>query len=124
IIDLMPDQKHVENRGGTLRLGAYPCKLKPGTVAAAAYNNQSVIQERHRHRYEFNNEFRDLLGQHGLVFSGVSPDNRLVEVVEYPQNRLFVGVQYHPEFLSRPNRPEPIYKQFIGAACGLNVSAI
>ncbi|MCO6540971.1 CTP synthase [Bombilactobacillus bombi] len=124
IIDLMADQKNIENRGGTLRLGAYPCKLKAGSVAGNAYDNQSVIQERHRHRYEFNNEFRDTLGQHGLVFSGVSPDNRLVEVVELPQNKFFVGVQYHPEFLSRPDRPEPIYKKFVGAACGLSASDI
>lgn len=124
IIDLMADQRDIENRGGTLRLGAYPCKLKPGSVAGNAYNNQSVIQERHRHRYEFNNEFREVLGKHGLVFSGVSPDNHLVEVIEIPQNKFFVGVQYHPEFLSRPTHPEPIYKQFIGAACGLSESDI
>ncbi|NVY96336.1 CTP synthase [Lactobacillus sp. DCY120] len=124
IIDLMENQKNIENRGGTLRLGLYPCKLKSDTLAGQAYSNQSVIQERHRHRYEFNNEYREILGAKGLVFSGVSPDNRLVEIVEVPKNKFFVGVQYHPEFLSRPNRPEPIYKQFIGAACGLAATDI
>lgn len=124
VIDLMADQKNVENRGGTLRLGLYPCKLKSGSMAGNAYGNQSVIQERHRHRYEFNNDYRDILKKKGLVFSGVSPDNRLVEIVEVPNHKFFVGVQYHPEFLSRPQRPEPIYKSFIGAACGLSESDI
>ena len=124
VIDLMADQHDVENRGGTLRLGAWPCKIQPHTLVAQIYNNQSVIQERHRHRYEFNNEYRSLLAQKGLVFSGVSPDNRLVEIIEIPTNRFFVGVQFHPEFLSRPARPEPIFKQFVGAACQLTESDI
>ncbi|UQS84040.1 CTP synthase [Bombilactobacillus thymidiniphilus] len=119
VIDLMADQKDVENRGGTLRLGLYPCKLKKDSVASHAYGEQSVIQERHRHRYEFNNDYRELLTNSGLVFSGVSPDNRLVEIVEVPENKFFVGVQYHPEFLSRPDRPEPIFKEFIAQASGL-----
>ncbi|UQS82314.1 CTP synthase [Bombilactobacillus folatiphilus] len=119
IIDLMADQKDVEIRGGTLRLGLYPCKLTPNTLVAKAYAGQSVIQERHRHRYEFNNEYRQTLQDQGLVLSGISPDNHLVEIIEVPQNKFFVGVQYHPEFLSRPNRPEPIFKEFIGAASGL-----
>ncbi|GAF39440.1 CTP synthetase [Agrilactobacillus composti DSM 18527 = JCM 14202] len=119
VIDLMADQENVENMGGTQRLGLYPCKLKPGSVAANAYDGQSVIQERHRHRYEFNNKYRDLLASKGLVFSGVSPDNRLVEVVEIPENKFFVASQYHPEFLSRPNRPEGLFKAFIGAASDL-----
>ncbi|MFD1465682.1 CTP synthase [Lapidilactobacillus mulanensis] len=119
IIDLMPDQENVENIGGTLRLGLYPCKLKPGSVAAAAYDNQTVIQERHRHRYEFNNKFRDEMTAHGFVFSGVSPDNRLVEVIELPEKKFFVAAQYHPEFLSRPMRPEGLFKAFIKAASDL-----
>jgi len=119
VIDIMADKKDVEDRGGTLRLGAYPCKLKEGSKAAAAYDNQSVIQERHRHRYEFNNEYRKQFEDLGLVFSGVSPDNRLVEVIEIPENKFFVAAQYHPEFLSRPTKPEGLFKGFIGAASGL-----
>ena len=119
IIDLMSDQEGVENIGGTLRLGAYPCKLKPGSVAAAAYDNQSVIQERHRHRYEFNNKYRDEMAAKGFVFSGVSPDNRLVEIVELPEKKFFVAAQYHPEFLSRPMRPEGLFKAFVKAASDL-----
>ncbi|WP_461240710.1 CTP synthase [Paucilactobacillus sp. N302-9] len=116
IIDLMPDQEDVENMGGTQRLGAYPCKLTPGSVAAKAYDNQEQISERHRHRYEFNNEYREEFTKHGMVFSGTSPDNRLVEVVELPQKKFFVAAQYHPEFLSRPNRPEGLFKAFVKAA--------
>ncbi|KRM11307.1 CTP synthase [Paucilactobacillus suebicus] len=116
IIDLMHDQEDVTNMGGTQRLGAYPCKLKQGTVAAAAYDNQALIHERHRHRYEFNNEYREDFEKHGMVFSGTSPDNRLVEVVELPKNKFFVAAQYHPEFLSRPNRPEGLFKAFVKAA--------
>ncbi|MFD0897175.1 CTP synthase [Loigolactobacillus binensis] len=116
IIDLMADQNAKENLGGTLRLGLYPCVLKKGSVAAAAYDNVPEIQERHRHRYEFNNKYRELLAAKGLVFSGVSPDNRLVEVIELPQNDFFVAAQYHPEFLSRPSRPEGLYKAFIKTA--------
>ncbi|WP_125768257.1 CTP synthase [Lapidilactobacillus wuchangensis] len=119
IIDLMADQADVENIGGTLRLGLYPCKLKKGSVAAAAYGNQSVIQERHRHRYEFNNQYREEMEAHGMVFSGVSPDNRLVEVIELPKQKFFVAAQYHPEFLSRPMRPEGLFKAFVKAASDL-----
>lgn len=119
IIDLMADQVNQDNLGGTLRLGLYPCQLKPGSVAAAAYDNEKVIEERHRHRYEFNNAYRDEMAQHGMVFSGVSPDNRLVEVVELPTQRFFVAAQYHPEFLSRPERPEGLFKAFIQAASQL-----
>ncbi|MCF2624416.1 CTP synthase [Ligilactobacillus salivarius] len=118
IIDLMADQEDVENMGGTQRLGLYPCKLKAGSVASAAYGNQDVIQERHRHRYEFNNKYRDELAAKGLVFSGTSPDNRLVEVVEIPENKFFVAAQYHPEFLSRPQRPEGLFQAFINASAG------
>lgn len=119
IIDLMADQVDQENIGGTLRLGLYPARLQQGTKTAAAYGNQSVIQERHRHRYEFNNKYREEFKDNGMVFSGVSPDNRLVEIVEYPQNDFFIACQYHPEFLSRPLRPEGPFKAFIGAASKL-----
>lgn len=116
VIDLMADQEDVHDMGGTQRLGAYPCKLKPGTVAAAAYNNADVISERHRHRYEFNNAYRKPMEDNGMVISGTSPDNHLVEVVEIPANKFFVGSQYHPEFISRPNRPEGLFKNFVAAA--------
>lgn len=116
VIDLMADQEDVHDMGGTQRLGAYPCKLKPGTVAAKAYDNADVISERHRHRYEFNNAYREAMEKNGMVISGTSPDNHLVEVVEIPKNRFFVGSQYHPEFISRPNRPEGLFKDFVAAA--------
>lgn len=113
VIDLMSEQQDVEEMGNTQRLGAYPCKLKAGTVAAKAYDNVDIVQERHRHRYEFNNEYRELFEQHGMVFSGTSPDNRLVEIVEIPENKFFVAAQFHPELISRPNRPQPLFKAFI-----------
>ena len=116
IIDLMSDQEDVEDMGGTQRLGAYPCKLKPGTVAAAAYDNQKMISQRHRHRYEFNNDYRQEMEDHGLVVSGVNPDRNLVEVVELPEKKFFVAAQYHPEFKSRPNHPEGLFKAFVKAA--------
>ncbi|MBD7895097.1 CTP synthase [Limosilactobacillus sp. Sa3CUN2] len=116
IIDLMSDQEDVEDMGGTQRLGAYPCKLKPGTVAAAAYDNQKMISQRHRHRYEFNNDYRQEMEDNGLVVSGVNPDRNLVEVVELPDKKFFVGAQYHPEFKSRPNHPEGLFKAFVKAA--------
>ncbi|EOH98751.1 CTP synthase [Enterococcus haemoperoxidus ATCC BAA-382] len=116
IIDLMADQENIENLGGTLRLGLYPCKLKKGSVTAAAYDNQEVVQERHRHRYEFNNKYRQLFEENGLVFSGVSPDNRLVEIVELPEKKFFVACQFHPELISRPNRPQHLIKGFVEAA--------
>jgi len=116
VIDLMSDQESVEDMGGTQRLGAYTCQLVPGTVAAAAYDNQATISERHRHRYEFNNEFRQELEDHGLVISGINSERNLVEVVEIPQNRFFVAAQYHPEFLSRPNHPEGLFAAFVKAA--------
>ncbi|MBB1086591.1 CTP synthase [Limosilactobacillus fastidiosus] len=116
IIDLMSDQEGVEDMGGTQRLGAYPCKLKPGTVAAAAYDNQKMISQRHRHRYEFNNDYRQEMEDNGLVVSGVNPDRNLVEVVELPDKKFFVGAQYHPEFKSRPNHPEGLFKAFVKAA--------
>ena len=115
VIDLLPEQKKVKEKGGTMRLGLYPCNLVPGTHAAAAYN-ESLIYERHRHRFEFNNEYRDILGKGGLIPSGLSPDGRLVEISEIAGHPWMVGVQFHPEFTSRPNRPHPLFRDFIGAA--------
>ncbi|MBP1041406.1 CTP synthase [Vagococcus sp. BWB3-3] len=118
IIDLMTDQENVTELGGTLRLGLYPCQLKVGSRAWQAYGEQAVVEERHRHRYEFNNEYREIMAEKGLVFSGVSPDNRLVEIVELPAHKFYVAAQFHPELISRPNRPQPLFKAFIGAALG------
>lgn len=115
VIDLMPDQKGVVDKGATMRLGAYPCAVKPGSVAERAYG-QSEISERHRHRYEVNNEYRDALEAAGLVISGTSPDGRLVEMVELPEHPWFVASQAHPEFKSRPHRPHPLFRDFVGAA--------
>ncbi len=115
VIDFMPGQSEDVDKGGTLRLGAYPCVIRPGTVMERCYG-AALISERHRHRYEFNNDYRDRLSDSGLVLSGISPDGRLVETVELPDRRFFVGVQYHPEFKSRPNRPHPLFLGFVGAA--------
>ena len=112
VIDLMPDQVEIEDKGGTMRLGAYPCSLKDDTFAKAAYGADD-ISERHRHRYEMNNKYRDELKKAGLVIAGTSPDERLVEIVEIKDHPWFVGVQFHPEFKSRPDRPHPLFKQFI-----------
>ncbi|MEZ4561304.1 MAG: CTP synthase [Thermomicrobiales bacterium] len=114
IIDLMPDQKGVD-MGGTMRLGLWPCKLEPGSVAARAYGVEQV-DERHRHRFEVNNSFRPQLAQAGLVVSGASPDGRLAEIMELQDHPFFVGVQFHPEFLSRPTTPHPLFRDFIAAA--------
>ena len=116
VIDLMPDQRGITDKGGTMRLGAYPCKLVyPEGRALAAYGKEE-IHERHRHRYEFSNEFRETLTGAGLKLSGVSPDGRLVEIVELPEHPWFVGVQFHPEFKSRPNKAHPLFRDFIAAA--------
>lgn len=115
VIDLMEAQLGIENLGGTMRLGSWPCKVKAGTRLHEVYE-ADLIEERHRHRYEVNNRYRELLEQHGLVFSGTSPDNNLVEAVELPEHPFFMGVQFHPEFQSRPNRPGPCFKGFIAAA--------
>ncbi|MCO4096789.1 CTP synthase [Macrococcoides canis] len=115
VIALLPDQKDVVDLGGTLRLGLYPCELKEGTKAHAAYG-ATHVDERHRHRYEFNNEFRERLEEKGLVFSGLSPDGRLVEIVEIPDHKWFVACQFHPEFLSRPMKPQRLFRGFIEAA--------
>lgn len=115
VIDFMPGQSDEVDKGGTLRLGAYPCLIKPKTVLEQCYG-QSEISERHRHRYEFNNEYRTALEQRGLTFSGVSPDGKLVETIELSDKDFYVGVQYHPEFKSRPNRPHPLFQGFVNAA--------
>ena len=115
VIDLMPDQTGNLPKGGTMRLGRYPCKVVPGTNLYAAYRKEE-ISERHRHRYEFNNRFRPQLEEAGLIISGVSPDGRLVEAVEVAGHPFYVGVQYHPEFKSRPNRAHPLFRDFIKAA--------
>ncbi|PAQ15272.1 CTP synthetase [Bacillaceae bacterium SAOS 7] len=115
IIDLLPEQKDVEDLGGTLRLGLYPCKLQQGTKAFDAYND-TVVYERHRHRYEFNNEFREEMEKKGFIFSGTSPDGRLVEIIELKDHPWFVAAQFHPEFISRPTRPQPLFRDFIEAS--------
>jgi len=111
----MHDQEEVQDMGGTMRLGAYPCVVVPGTKGAAAYGEE-VIYERHRHRYEVSNTYRQQLVDAGLVISGLSPDGRLVEMIELPDHPWFVGNQGHPEFKSRPTRPAPLFRDFIGAA--------
>ena len=115
VIDLMPDQVDVTDKGGTMRLGSWPCELVGGSRAAAAYGRQH-IDERHRHRYEFNNDYREKLTAAGLSLAGLSPDGRLVEIVELPGHPWFVGVQFHPELKSRPNKAHPLFREFIAAA--------
>jgi CTP synthase len=115
IIDLLPEQKDIVDLGGTLRLGLYPCKLKEGTKVFEAYQEE-IIYERHRHRYEFNNEYREQMEKAGFVFSGTSPDGRLVEIIELKDHPWFVASQFHPEFTSRPTRPQPLFLGFIKAA--------
>ena len=114
-IDLMPDQRGILDKGGTMRLGLYPCRLQPGTLAHRAYGADEV-QERHRHRFEFNNAYREALEQAGMVFSGLSPDGRLVEIAELRDHPFMLGTQFHPEFLSRPNKPHPLFVAFLQAA--------
>jgi CTP synthase len=115
VVDLMPEQRHITDKGATMRLGAYPCVLSPGTKAAAAYG-AGEISERHRHRYEVNNDYREGLTSNGMVISGVSPDRKLVEMIEIPSHPYFVGCQFHPEFKSRPQAPHPLFQSFIAAA--------
>jgi CTP synthase len=116
VIDLMPEQRDVTEKGGTMRLGAYPCKVMgKDTFTYRAYG-EPVIYERHRHRYEFNNLYRDQLTAKGLRLAGLSPSEKLVEIVELPDHPWFVGAQFHPEFKSRPNRAHPLFRDFIGAA--------
>ena len=115
VIDLMPDQHGNIPMGGTMRLGAYPCRVKEGSLLEKCYA-QAEVAERHRHRYEFNNNYRQTFEQSGMVFGGLSPDGRLVEEVELPQNDFYLGVQFHPEFKSRPNKAHPIFREFIAAS--------
>ena len=115
VIDIMPDQRSVTEKGGTMRLGNYPCRLLEGTIASGAYGTPTVY-ERHRHRFEVNNAYRESLESEGLIAGGVSPDGKLVEITEVSGHPFMVGVQFHPEFLSRPNRPHPLFEEFVAAA--------
>jgi len=118
IIDLLPEQKDVEDLGGTLRLGLYPCKIIEGSKAFSVYNDE-LVYERHRHRYEFNNAYREEMEKKGFVFSGTSPDGRLIEIIELSDHPWFVASQFHPEFKSRPTRPQPLFRGFIEASLAL-----
>ena len=115
VIDLLPEQRSISDMGGTMRLGRYPCHLVPGTKAAAAYGVE-LVHERHRHRFELNNQHREMLGSAGMIFSGLSPDDLLVEIVELEDHPWMLGTQFHPEFKSRPDRPHPLFRDFIAAA--------
>jgi len=115
VISLMPDQAEVAEKGGTMRLGAYPCELKEGTLVRKIYG-ENLISERHRHRYEINNKYREKLAAHGMVFSGLSPNGQLVEIIELKRHPWFVGCQFHPELKSRPMRPHPLFRNFVRAS--------
>ncbi|HEY7827019.1 MAG TPA: hypothetical protein VIB99_02225, partial [Candidatus Limnocylindrales bacterium] len=115
VIDFMPDQREMEDKGGTMRLGLYPARLTPGSKAAAVYGSE-VIYERHRHRFEVNNRYRQTLEGAGMILSGQSPDGRLVEIVELRDHPWFVASQFHPEFKSRPTRPHPLFDGFVASA--------
>jgi CTP synthase len=115
VIDLLPEQRGIADMGGTMRLGLYPCRLVPGTAAAEAYG-AGEVNERHRHRFEFNNTYREILGGRGMAFSGLSPDGRLVEIAELKDHPFMLGSQFHPEFLSRPNRAHPLFRGLLEAA--------
>ena len=119
VIDFMPDQRTMEEKGGTMRLGLYPARLTPGSKAAAVYGTE-VIYERHRHRFEVNNRYRPLLEAAGMILSGQSPDGRLVEIIELRDHPWFVASQFHPEFRSRPDRPHPLFDGFIGVAVAIS----
>jgi CTP synthase len=118
VIHLLPEQQDVVDLGGTMRLGLYPCRLQPDTLAFKLYQ-QEVIYERHRHRYEFNNAYRTLFLESGYLISGTSPDGRLVEIIELSNHPFFVATQFHPEFQSRPNSPHPLFQGFVAAATHL-----
>ncbi len=115
VIDLMPDQRNVRAKGASMRLGGFPCTLSAGSIAADAYGT-TEISERHRHRYEFANDYRDPLEKAGLVLSGTSPDRKLVEMIELKEHPYFVGCQFHPEFKSKPTAPHPLFARFVRAA--------
>jgi CTP synthase len=115
VIDILPEQKDIEDMGGTMRLGLYPCKITPGSLAMQCYDDE-LVYERHRHRYEFNNVYREQIEAAGLKVSGTSPDGRLVEMIELPGHPWFLAVQFHPEFTSRPNRPQALFREFVKAA--------
>ena len=115
VIDFMPDQAEQAETGGTMRLGAYPCRVVPDTLAARAYG-RTEVSERHRHRYEVNPEYRERIEAAGLVISGISPDGKLAEIVEYPDHPWFLACQFHPEFQSTPFDPHPLFRAFVGAA--------
>ena len=123
VIDLMPNQRNVRQMGGTMRLGAYPCVLAPGTLARAAYGRKRV-EERHRHRYEFNNAYREEMKRHGMVFSGLSPDGNLVEIIELKKHPWFVACQFHPEFQSTPLKAHPLFRDFVAAAMKVGLHPI
>jgi CTP synthase len=115
VIDLMPEQKGITDKGATMRLGAYPCQLTEGTISSRAYKD-GLISERHRHRFEFNNEYLEQLQAAGLTIAGINPDRNLVEIVENAEHPWFVGVQFHPEFQSKPRKAHPLFASFIKAA--------
>ena len=115
VIHIMPDKEGITNLGGTLRLGSYPCILDENSKALQLYGSKT-IEERHRHRYEVNNQYRDVLQEYGMLLSGFSPDGRIVEMIEIPDHPWFIGTQAHPEFKSRPNKPHPLFKGFMAAA--------
>ena len=115
VIDILPEQRSVTDKGGTMRLGEYPCRAMEGSITRRAYGVE-MFNERHRHRFEVNNAYRESLENHGLMAGGVSPDGKLVEIVETANHPFMVGVQFHPEFLSRPDRPHPLFREFIDAA--------
>jgi CTP synthase len=115
VIDILPEQKDIEDLGGTMRLGLYPCKIAPDSLAMQCYEDE-LVYERHRHRYELNNEYREKIEAAGLKVSGTSPDGRLVEMIELPGHPWFLAVQFHPEFTSRPNRPQALFRGFVKAA--------
>ena len=115
VIDLLPEQEGVVDLGGTMRLGAYPCDIEPGTLAERVYGEHH-ISERHRHRYEVNPPYHQILREHGMILSGMSPDRRLVEIIELPDHPYFIAGQFHPELKSRPTRPHPLFRDFVGAA--------
>jgi len=116
VIHLMEEQRGIANKGGTMRLGAYPCHIVPDSVAFACYG-ELEISERHRHRYEVNNKYLKQFEKAGVLFSGLSPDGRLVEIMELPDHPFFIAVQFHPELKSRPGRPHPLFREFVASAC-------